>query len=192
MYKMAKTIDADREYFENIPWCSKLLEDSKFIVTPTFSRQHKESTEDALFAETLNTKDTIRACLSLYMRPASEPSQINELRMLVSLGYGVNSYPSLCHGGIVGVIIDEAMGMLLTLNKNLKASPVRSSTVTAYLNVTYLRPVATPQTLLVIARLREIKGRKMYLDASIADGCKESLAKAEALWIEVNEVKEKL
>ena len=112
--------------------------------------------------------------------------------MLVSLGYGVDSYPNLCHGGIVGTIIDEAMGMLLTLNKNLKASPIRSATVTASLNVTYLQPVATPQPPLVTARLREVKGRKIYLHASITDGSKKCLAKAEALWMKVRELQAKL
>ncbi len=134
--------DTDRAYFESIPWCLELLQDPGFIPTPTFSRQYKESTEDALFAETLKTSDTIRACSSLYKRP--DPSgigQISELIMLVSLGYRVNGYPNLCHGGIVGTLVDEAMGMLLTVNKNLTSSPIRFATVTAYLHVTYLKPV---------------------------------------------------
>ena len=59
-------------------------------------------------------------------------------------GYHVNGYTHICHGDVVGTIIDEAMGMLSTLNKNLTASPSRSTTFTAYLNVTYLKPVATP------------------------------------------------
>lgn len=156
--------DTDRAYFESIPWCLELLQDPGFTPTPTFSRQYKESTEDALFAETLKTSDTIRACSSLYKRP--DPSgigQISELIMLVSLGYRVNGHPNLCHGGIVGTLVDEAMGMLLTVNKNLTSSP--------------------PQTILITTRLREIKGRKIYLEASVKDGCDVNLAKAEALWI---------
>jgi len=185
--------DTDRAYFESIPWCLELLQDPGFTPTPTFSRQYKESTEDALFAETLKTSDTIRACSSLYKRP--DPSgigQISELIMLVSLGYRVNGYPNLCHGGIVGTLVDEAMGMLLTVNKNLTSSPIRFATVTAYLHVTYLKPVRTPQTILITTRLREVKGRKIYLEASVKDGCDVNLAKAEALWIQVNESKEKL
>lgn len=185
--------DADRAFFESIPWCLKILQHPGLTPTPTFSRQSKESTEDALFAETLKTSDTIRACSYLYRRP--DPSgigQISELRMLVNLGYRVNGYPNLCHGGIVGTLVDEAMGMLLTVNKNLTSSPVRFSTVTAYLHVTYLKPLRTPQTILITTRLREIKGRKIYLEASVKDGCGVDLAKAEALWVQVSESKEKL
>ncbi len=63
----------------------------------------------------------------------------------------------------MGTLVDEAMGMLLTVNKNLTSSP--------------------PQTILITTRLREIKGRKIYLEASVKDGCDVNLAKAEALWI---------
>src|SRR5438477_8666761 len=110
----------DQDHFHSIPWCAKLLNEPEFIITPTFSRQYKESTEDALFAKTLKTDDTIGACLSLYKRPASGVSRINEVRTLLSLGYGVNGNSHLCHGGIVATIIDEVMGILLTVNKNLE------------------------------------------------------------------------
>ena len=189
---MAEIEVTDQRHFEAIPWCLELLQDPDFVITPTPSRHYKDSTEDALFAETLKTRTTVRACLSLYRKPSSESLAISELCMLVSLGYGVNGYPNICHGGIIGTVIDEAMGTLISLNKRVKTPSVKLMTVTAYLNVTFLQPVATPQTVLVTARLQEVKDRKVYLHASITDSRKIPLAKAKAMFIEVKETREKL
>ncbi|KAL9122430.1 MAG: hypothetical protein Q9187_001011 [Circinaria calcarea] len=189
---MTTTTDPDQAYFQLIPWCQKLLDDRDLVIIATPSRQYKESTEDALFAETLNTQETIRACLSFYKQPPLGVSHVHEVCMLVSLGYRVNGYPHLCHGGIIATILDEVMGNLLTVNKNMEHAAVRGTSVTAYLNVTYLKPVVTPLTILLTARFREITGRKYYVDASIEDGNKAVLAKAEALFIRVDKLKETL
>lgn len=63
------------------------------------------------------------------------------------------------------------------------------SYVTAYLNTTYLRPVRTPGTILVVARTTRVEGRKIWVEASMEDGTGEKLAKAEALFVEVNKSK---
>ena len=81
---------------------------------------------------------------------------------------------------------------MLTVNKNMKDAAIRGVTVTAYLNITYLKPVATPQTVLLTANFRDIKGYKYYIDASAKDGSGVFLAKAEALWIRVDRSKENL
>lgn len=106
-------------------------------------------TEDALFAETLKSDETICAFSSFYTQPAPGVAQIDEVHTLLSLGYRLNGYPHLCHDGIVVTIIDEAMGTLLVVNKSLRNADIESAPVTAYLNVIYLKPVATPQTVLV-------------------------------------------
>ena len=54
---------------------------------------------------------------------------------------------------------------------------------TAYLNVTYLKPVSTPQIILVTASLREIKGRKHYIDGDVKNADGTVLAKAESLFL---------
>lgn len=188
---MAETTSPDPKYFQSIPWCAKLLEEPNIVITPALSREYKESTEDALFAETLKSDDTIRAFLSFYKQPATaEVARIDEIHTLLSLGYRVNGYPHLCHGGIVATILDEVMGSLLSVNKAL--GHIKGSSVTAYLNVTYLKPVATPQTVLVTARLRDVKRQKYYVEALVKDSCGVVLAKAEALWIGLKELKEKL
>ena len=142
-----------------------------------------------MFAETLNTDDTIKACLSFYKQPPLGARHVDEVCMLLSLGYGVNGYPHLCHGGVVATIVDEVMGNLLTVNKNMDNAAIGGTSVTAYLNITYLKPVATPQTVLLTANFREIKERKYYIDASVKDGFGVFLATAEALWVRVDRSK---
>lgn len=184
--------NSDQNYFQSIPWCAKLLGEPNLVITPAFSRQYKESTEDALFAETLKSDETIRAYLSFYRRPAPGIGRIDEVYALLSLGYGVNGYPHVCHGGIVATIMDEIMGSLLTVNRSLGNADINDSAVTAYLNSTYLKPVATPQVILVTARFREVKGKKYYIDATVKDHCGAVLASAESLWIGLTKSKEKL
>ena len=176
-------MDEERDFFLSTPWCAKLLNDPDFIPCPTPSRKYKSSTEDALFAKTLKTEDTISAVTTFYRKTAPEATHSEEVRMLVSLEYGVNGWQHIAHGGIVGAILDEAMGGLATFNTRLEMYQPIADMVTAYLNVTYLKPVSTPQIVLVTASLREIKGRKHYIDGDLKNADGTVLAKAESLFI---------
>lgn len=178
--------EPDLAYFQQIPWCAQLLSSPSIIITPIDSRIYKESTEDALFAETFKTEDTIKACISFYSRPAPGASRIEEVHSLMSLGCRINGYPRVAHGGVVGTIIDEVMAILLGVNKRLGLAATQGDMVTAYLNVTYVKPVTTPQTVLVSARFKEVVGRKHFLEATVKDGDGEVLSKAEALFIVTN------
>ena len=180
----------DRAHLESIPWCENLIRDPEYIVTPLPSRKQTDKVADNLFSITLKTDDTIKACLLLYRRPSPGSIWIDEAITLFSLGDGINGSPQTCHGGIIGTLIDETMGMLLRANKD--RDPVFRS-ATAYLNVTYIKPIPTPTTVLVSVKFREVKRRKYYLDAWVKDGSQTVLAKAEALWIGISEKrKEKL
>jgi acyl-coenzyme A thioesterase PaaI-like protein len=185
-------IEPDQAHFELIPWCSALLNDPSFTITPTFSRQPKLNTEDSLIASTLNSPQTVKACLSLYKTPPKGDPWISEVRTLMSLGTGMNGGPFMLHGGIVAALMDDVIGTLLTVNKSEGGLPLSTSTVTAYLNVSYLRLVSTPQTVLVVARSREVKGKKFFMESEIRDGEGGVLARAESLWIRRAQDKEKL
>lgn len=93
----------------------------------------------------------------------------------------------MLHGGIVATLMDDVVGTLMTVNQDKALMPLSSSTVTAYMNVQYLRPIATPQTVLVVAKSREVKGRKFYVDSEIRDDEGTILAKAESLWVRFKE-----
>jgi len=184
--------EPDEAHFRSIPWCSQLIDDPAFTITPTFSRQFKSSTEDSLFAETLQTNNTINACLSVYRRPSPPETFIPEVRTLLTLGSGLNGGAHVLHGGITAAIIDDVIGTLLTVNKDGKSLPLTWNTLTASLNVRYLRRVETPGTVVVVARCREVKGRKYFMEAEVRDGEGQKLAEAESLWIGINKSKEKL
>ena len=191
-----------RQHFERIPWCKTLISDPTFTTTRTAARKFKPSTEDSLFSETLKTATTIPACLTLYKKaPGGLASDavsqsggtggdgtgtgtngyIDEVKTLYQLEDGMNGHPHMCHGGIISTIIDDVMGELLTLNRISGA--LRQATVTASLNVRYLKPVRTPGVVVVTARLREVRERKFYIESDVGDGEGVVLAEAEGLWI---------
>lgn len=91
----------------------------------------------------------------------------------------------MLHGGIVSTLMDDVMGTLLTVNKDHGGLPLTQSTVTASLNVKYLKGVRTPGTVAVVARCTKREGRKFWLDAEVKDGVGAVLAKGEALWIKI-------
>ena len=176
----------DHEYFQSIPWCAKLLAEADFVIVPTPSRQRKGSTEDELVAVTLKTEKTIRSWLTFYKRPAADTTRVDEVYNLLSLGPGVNGYAHLAAGGIIGVILDECMGILGLVNRSLGFEGAEGFMVTANLNINYLKAVPTPGIYVATATLREVKGRKCYFEASIKSEEGTALATAESLWVDIS------
>ena len=172
----------DHEYFQSIPWCAKLLAEPNVVVLATEFRERKESTEDELIAVTLKTEKAIGHWLTFYKKPPTGAANVEEVYHLLSLGSGVNGYAHLAAGGIIGVILDECMGMLGRVNKNIGFEGV---VFTANLNINYLKAITTPGIYLATATLRGVKGRKIYFDASIKNGEGIVLASAESLWIAI-------
>ncbi|KAL0933120.1 Acyl-coenzyme A thioesterase THEM4-like protein 1 [Colletotrichum truncatum] len=208
-----KSENPDLKHFLAIPWAAAHL-NAPYTVreTPT-SRFRKRDTEDELFSTTLNTDKTIAAFLTFYKRPApslsssssssssSSPLQpapssagndgsasniIREIKALLTLRQGVNGYPGVSHGGIVATILDETIGLILPVNKT-NGLVDEGAYMTAYLNTQYIRPVRTPQTILVVVTLKKFEGRKYWIDAVIEDKDGQVLAKAESLYVRVRE-----
>ncbi|OBT68080.1 hypothetical protein VE03_01499 [Pseudogymnoascus sp. 23342-1-I1] len=178
-------LSPDLAHFLAIPWCAALFNSpsTTILPSPVASRIPNPSTEGALFAETLQTPDTISALLSFYRNSQNTPTK--EIHTLITLGYLLNGYPNTAHGGIIVSIIDEAMSFILKRNKELGTLSGLGDLVTADLRVKFIRPVKTPQTVVVEARLREVKGRKYTVEADLKDGEGTVLAQGEALWIAV-------
>ena len=175
--------DLDHQYFQSIPWCAKLLEQKDVVIVPTPSRQRMENTDNELVAVTLKTEKTISSWLTFYKSPAANANGLDEIYYLLSLGPGVNGYANVVAGGIIGVILDECMGNLVLVNRDLGFDDAAGFMVTANLNINYLKPVPTPGIYLAMARIREVKGRKWYFDAEMKDPDGNVLATAESLWI---------
>lgn len=123
--------------------------------------------------------------MTFYQRPTSGTTGVNHVYNLLSLGQGVDGYAHLVAGGILGVILDECMGILGWLNRSLGLKGAEGFLVTANLNVNYLKAVPTPGNYFATAMLRDVKGRKCYIEASIKDEEGTVLATAESLWVDV-------
>lgn len=84
--------------------------------------------------------------------------------------------PGIAHGGIVSAALDEAAGLLATWHS--------FPSVTVRLFVRYRRPVPINTELLIAARLAEVHGRRLHVDARITDG-DEPLAEARVALLHV-------
>lgn len=82
------------------------------------------------------------------------------------------------HGGIVAVLVDEAMGKLARFHE-VKA-------VTAELRVEYLRPTPVDQEILVEAEQVRREGRNMFHRAEIRSATGELLARAEGRFVVIS------
>ncbi|KAL6706613.1 hypothetical protein ACN47E_005369 [Coniothyrium glycines] len=164
-----------------VPWAAALINDPQWTPTGTSSRKPKASHEDSFFAETLATDRTMRAVLTLRPKEAKNDDLVYwEVKTLVEVGDGINGYPRIAHGGFVATLLDEVCGILIVLNVEAKAKRMRElgqakdaaamNYFTAYLNITYRRPVPTPGVLLCTARIERREGRKVFVYSTVEDG----------------------
>jgi acyl-coenzyme A thioesterase PaaI-like protein len=166
--------------FLRIPWTRALLSRPNLITRVPDSRSLKSTNEDSLFATTLKTPTTIRDCITVYPRPEPSDSHINEITTLATLGSALDGHPGILHGGIVASLLDEAMGILQTVNHERDhflavgrgvaegESPANGlGSFTAFLDVTYERPVRSGAAVQVVARYVKREGRKQWIDAEV-------------------------
>lgn len=164
------------------PWCARLLGEQDAVVELPMGRRIKATREDSLIAQTLNTKDTIARYVTVYSRPTETGAPIEEIKCIITLGGGVCGFPGVAHGGMVAIILDEILGTLIDVNTRHRAIE-RTPWMTAYLNTMFVNPVKVPGTVLAVARIVRLEGRKLYLDAMIEDGEGEVLAKADGMFV---------
>jgi len=166
--------------FLRIPWTAALLSKPNLITRVPDSRNLKPTNEDSLFATTLKTPATIRSCINVYPRPEPSDPYIAEITTLATLGSALYGHPGILHGGIVASLLDEAMGILQTVNHERDhflavgrglaegESPARGlGSFTAFLNVKYLRPVRTGAAVQVVAWYVRREGRKQWINAEV-------------------------
>jgi acyl-coenzyme A thioesterase PaaI-like protein len=177
------------DYFKSVPWCAAIINDPRYTISPTVTRQAKASGEDAFFAKTLKTDDTIVRLLTINTLPdESLHPAIQEVFVFFEVGSGVNGYPDTCHGGFVATMLDEAMGLVLNvvqLYENSKTGRHDDiNYMTAYLNTSYLSPVRTPGIILATAKVIKEEGRKIWVNGTLEDSERNVLTKSESLYIQ--------
>ena len=89
--------------------------------------------------------------------------------------------PGHAHGGIIAVILDEAMGKINKLSNVIA--------LTKSMNVEYLKPVPLGQPLTVTGRAQNIVGREHTNLAEITNQAGEVLARSTGLFIAVDVAK---
>ncbi|KAF8053825.1 thioesterase superfamily protein [Tricharina praecox] len=159
--------------FVSIPWAYALLTSpTTSVFTGRDIQQSKPGPgrEDSLTAVTLQTSETIRALASVRVGSSDVTC------LLVSLGTGMNGHGGILHGGIVSTLLDMATG-----------SAVVALAFTAYLNVTFRKPVPTPSVVLCRGWLVRREGRKLFIRGTVEDGEGGVYAEADSLFVEVRE-----
>ena len=192
-------------FFEGIPWCATHIRDSAWSTYPTRSREPKSSTEDSFFAETLRGERTIQKCLTLCntaslssapskstAAPAAGPSlpPIPAVKTFYALSSGLNGFPHVAHGGLLASLLDEEMGILLTVNQEFGsggqgAPGSEINSMTLYMNVRYKAAVRTPGVVMGTAEYTKKEGRKTWIKAAVVDEEGTECAIAEAMFLEV-------
>ncbi|KAM3075672.1 hypothetical protein ACMFMG_007804 [Clarireedia jacksonii] len=183
LFPFAPVSATTADHFSLIPWCQAILSDPKLRPFDTIQRIPKPHTGDTFMSITLNTDETIKAWQYFYS-PPSINRPYGEIFHLVSLGIHVNGYIDTSHGGFVGVLLDDMIGYAAGA-----ARPSDKTAMTAYLNITYKKPIRTPSIVLGRSWIERKDGRKLFGKATIEDGDGTILATGDALFIVVDKVK---
>jgi acyl-coenzyme A thioesterase PaaI-like protein len=101
----------------------------------------------------------------------------NEAVCQVTLGEAFEGAPGRAHGGVVAALIDETMGLVMSIS----GTPA----FTGRLSVTYRAPTPLGEPLEVRARLADRAGRKITVAAELRSAA-QLLAQAEGLFIGVD------
>ena len=110
------------------------------------------------------------------MKLTFEQDQVN--RRIVGrfvLGNRYQGGGGFAHGGIIALLLDEAMGKVCRFRE------VRA--VTAELSVEYLKPVAVDKEIVVEGREKEMQGRNLFLTAEIRNGSGDLLARGDGRFV---------
>lgn len=91
------------------------------------------------------------------------------------LGQRYQGGGGMAHGGIIAVLLDEAMG------KVCRFRDVRA--VTAELSVEYLKPVSIEKEIVVEAREIQMQGRNLFLAGEIRNENGEALARGKGRFV---------
>jgi uncharacterized protein (TIGR00369 family) len=100
------------------------------------------------------------------------------VRVMLRVGAEYQGGPGFVHGGIIATLLDEVMGKISRFSQAL--------TVTAELNVQYLRPIPIDEDIIVEGWGAERKGRNFFNAGEIRDASGAVLARGNGRFVEIN------
>jgi acyl-coenzyme A thioesterase PaaI-like protein len=191
---------SDLEHYMTIPWTRALLTQGGQTVIPCRGRRVKSSGESSFFAKTLAAPGTFPRFLCFHGPLATAPASggkkmLTELHSLLRMEGDLNGFPDTLHGGVVGTLFDESMGLVLAYNmhRGLINVPDQEfqgeegaagfAVFTGELTTRFLAAIKTPQDVLLTAAVDKVVGRKFFTTASMRDQNGKVLATGRAVWI---------
>lgn len=175
----------DVDFFSSMPFAQPYINSSsEYQAIPFLTRYANENTADTFFAKVINTADTVSRLLAMVRKtpPGQDEAKLQGADLpyfitFVHMGSDVNGYRDVVHGGILASLFDETVGLCAETYRAF-VSKDRTRLYTATLDVSYRSPVATPGAVLIKTWVRQIEGRKWFLEAQLLDT--DGLLKAEA------------
>lgn len=110
---------------------------------------------------------------------------------------GVNGFNGTAHGGLMACLFDQAMGDLLFINGEVHRravtkgaplppcylNPLDNPMFTASMEMQLLKPLSTPQIVMVTVSLNKVVGRRMYLDSLLENREGIKFATGRGIWV---------
>jgi len=100
------------------------------------------------------------------------------VRAMIRVGAEYQGGPGFVHGGIIATLLDEAMGKVSRFSQ--------ARTVTAELNVQYLRPIPVDEDIIVEGWGAERNGSNFFNVGEIRDASGAVLARGKGRFVEIN------
>jgi thioesterase superfamily protein 4 len=167
---------------QQTPWCLNTLSDTSFLPLNSHSRTPPPHLAGryTLMGKTLATQGTISTWQGFY-KPFESEEEPDELRILLALGLDMDGHLNTAHGGVAALMLDEAMGTLAGIHKE-----IGKAIFTAYMHIDYKRPVPTPSVCLIRVRFdaKRSAKRKIYVNATLESGEGVVYTTAESLFLE--------
>jgi acyl-coenzyme A thioesterase PaaI-like protein len=151
----------------------------------------------------MNNENAVPHILGFYEDPFIKPGDdrpalpflIKSVSLLFDIRKGVGGFIGTAHGGLIGAMMDDAMGTLIfqndVANREAKAGgriPLTSKDftniglATTRLDVTYHKPVPLPAIVVVTAYVDSFDGRKAFTRAVVTGEKGKAFATGKAEW----------
>jgi acyl-coenzyme A thioesterase PaaI-like protein len=112
---------------------------------------------------------------------------IMHVSSLFAVGEGLCGYEGVLHGGMIMTMVDESMGVLHDINMALGkvGTSFGGASVTAGLEIKFLKPGPINETVLVNAWVDSVEGRRTNIKCEMRDGRGVELARCSSTWVSV-------
>lgn len=120
---------------------------------------------------------------------ASAAGAAAKIRQTITCRSGVCGHPGVVHGGIVALLLDDAMGVACSVASCSELpntdTELQRTGVTASMSIQYKRPCPVDHPLEIEAHLEKVEGRKRFMRSvlRVQDDATQVLAEGESLYI---------